>query len=100
MLVLILVIFLGQGLLVDKYDVKCFKRDDKGNCLKGSFNPFYASTHYYELATKNYWNRADKKDLQPKDFDAAALKSFNCFYLNEEFGDEVAEEGGCTPDNF
>lgn len=66
MLVLILIIFLAQGLIVDKYDIKCFDRyktGDKGipagfiagNCKKGTFNPFYTADHYNELGTYSFW---------------------------------------------
>lgn len=100
MLVLCLVIFLGQGLLVDKYDVKCFERDGEGNCATGTLNPFYASTPYFELTTINYWTREDKKALDEAGFDSDALKRFNCYQLEEEFTEKVAEAGGCTNENY
>lgn len=58
-----IVIFIGQigengiGLIVYKYDIKCFERDtdEAANCKLGTLNPFYAETHYIELNTATYW---------------------------------------------
>lgn len=41
-IVLVLIMFLLPEIgMVEKYDIRCFKRDNDGNCKEGSFNPYF-----------------------------------------------------------
>lgn len=90
MIVLILIIFIGQigehanGLIVYKYDIKCFSRSaETGNCVDGTLNPFYAETHYFDTNTAAYWKR--QKETTADTYDEIALTNFSCWQLHEEF---------------
>lgn len=82
--ILILIMFCAQGVLVEKYDIRCFKRDaaNHNNCLKGHYNPFFTMSHYFIKDTKKWWEI--RKDWAITDFDQPTLGRFNCFFLQEE----------------
>jgi magnesium-transporting ATPase (P-type) len=57
-IVLILIIFTFPSMgLVEKYDIRCFERDDKGNCKAGSYNPYFTFNHYWNGETKLWWEK-------------------------------------------
>lgn len=100
MIVLILVLFIGQQTLVERYDIKCFERDaEKGNCRLGSMNPFYTSTHYFDKPTSEYWTAAKAKTYKAEDFDKDAFAKFNCFFLKEDHESKMSGVE-CTKDNY
>jgi hypothetical protein len=49
-ILLMVVLFKGQGLLCRTYDTRCVMTDGKV-CDQASLNPFYSSTLYYETDT-------------------------------------------------
>jgi hypothetical protein len=57
-IVLILIIFLLPEIgMVEKYDIRCFERDAKNNCKKGTYNPYFTNTHYWNSETKKWWEK-------------------------------------------
>lgn len=103
MIILVIVIFCGQGFLgfCHNYDLQCFKHDKDEVCTRatydedgklkerGSYNPYFALNHYYELGTKTYWEKINKmangkkaagtgRAFSPDDFDLSAFAAFNC----------------------
>jgi magnesium-transporting ATPase (P-type) len=77
-IVLVIVLFYGQGLLCEIYDVRCEMENDV--CKEGSLNAFYAVDLYYELETKAFWD-LKKGNLKIKDFQEDSFALFNCDLL-------------------
>jgi len=93
-LVILLIIFLGPGLLCYPYDMICaVDRSEDGSC--SAYNPFYTTELYYKKeGTLAFW---DEKDLKKDDYDQALLKDFVCQrYLWDHEKDYKHEKFECT----
>ena len=131
MVILCVVIFAGQsrqmadgeqsfglGFAVD-YDKICFDRTAEDTCTRGvtkdttttrgSYNPYFSLTHYYETETEKFWIEMRDGEKKPKvanapqgwkseplngdDFDLEAFAKFNCeYWANEEDNKEALDK--------
>jgi hypothetical protein len=77
-IILVVVIFVSQGLLCETYDVKCLKAKIDNRCPPGALNPFYSSKHYFELGTYDYWTVSMKDRTAASEFDPDAYVQYQC----------------------
>jgi hypothetical protein len=102
MIVLVVVIFVGQGSLVQTYDVKCLlDRPNNGPCPAKGLNPFYAADLYFELETKKYWDQIATKpsNLKPEAYQPDKWAEYQCQRLNENHEDQMSNED-CNPQTY
>jgi len=76
-LVLIIILFAGQGWLCEAYDAKCFSYDAKDAtlCNYTDYNPFYATKLYTNTESVAKW---DAMNLTMLNFNQEALRRFSC----------------------
>lgn len=75
-ILLLVVIFAGQGWLTAVYDQQCMKYDSNGVCDPTTFNALFTNRPYYAPET---WDGLFKdQSLTEQSFDAAQLHAFRC----------------------
>mmetsp|Transcript_9898 Transcript_9898/g.14980 ORF Transcript_9898/g.14980 Transcript_9898/m.14980 type:complete len:254 (+) Transcript_9898:2752-3513(+) len=88
-IIILLIIFLGPGLLCHNYDNICaVDRAANGDC--SSYNPFYTTDLYYRTeGTLKFWT---EKDLNRNQFDQELLRDFVCEHYLWDHEDEYKNE--------
>lgn len=74
-IVLIVVIFVGQGMLVNNYSASCMTYDPKDVKVCTGWNPFYANDLYVEPKDHEFWK---EKALSYKNFDETLIQDLSC----------------------
>ena len=73
--VLMLIIFLGEGWLVKNYDKLCV--NDGPDCV---YNPYFTQVLYEDLHSQEVWHQ---KNLKFTDYDLDLLQEFSCDYYKQ-----------------
>ena len=77
-IVILVVIFFGQGLICEKYDTYCDEFNAENVCVK--YNPYFTSELYFNQAAIKYWSTPKMAGLTAADFTQDTLVTFSSDY--------------------